>query len=147
MSFNPPTVPPSQSGTTPSLYADCIWATDMLPAYINGLTNQKLPVSGVINGITYNFADPENQIKCIQNIDLIMSLTFYGAVSGFYSTNLSYPTNYPASPAVSVTPSLGARPCRYVIMHAPGTPNFSGSHQLQVDAAGNSTFINTTWTA
>ena len=125
------TTPASQSGVTPSLYADCIWNTSLLPASINAGANPKLAVSASVNGIQYNFVDPENEAQVIANINLIMSLTFYGAGSGYNCTG--------ATAAVT--------PCRYVIMHSTTQiPNY-GAHQLLVDSAGNATFINTTWTA
>jgi hypothetical protein len=125
------TVPPSQSGVTPSLYADCIWNTTLLPASINSGANPKLAVSASVNGIQYNFVDPENESQFIANINLIMSLTFYGAGSGYSCTG--------AAAAV--------KPCRYVVMHATAQTPSQGAHQLLVDADGNATFINTTWTS
>jgi len=125
------TVPPSQSGVTPSLYADCIWNTTLLPASINAGANPKLAVSASVNGITYNFVDPENEAQFISNLNLTMSLTFYGTASGYTCTGAN----------------ASVKPCRYVVMHATAQVPSQGAHQLLVDAAGNATFINTTWTS
>jgi hypothetical protein len=125
------TVPPSQSGVTPSLYADCIWNTTLLPASINSGANPKLAVSNVVNGITYNFVDPENEAQFISNLNLTMSLTFYGVASGYQCTGAN----------------ASVKPCRYVVMHANSQVPSQGAHQLLVDGSGNYTFINTTWTS
>ena len=71
------TVPPSQSGATPSLFADCIWKTSLLPASINSGANPKLTVSDSVNGILYNFTDPEGQAAFIMMICLILFILIY----------------------------------------------------------------------
>lgn len=130
------TVPPSQSGTTPSLYADCIWKTSLLPASIVSPTDgpkNKNNVSASVNGIVYSYTDPENQAKFIINVNNLMSVTFYGAVDGYYCVN-------------SGVNSATVKPCRYVVMHDPLQSPPQGAHQLLVDADGNGTYIDTTWT-
>jgi hypothetical protein len=125
------TVPPSQSGATPSLFADPIWNTSLLPASINGGANPKLAVSASVNGILYNFTDPENEAQFVSNVNVLMSLTFYGAASGYQCTG----------------PTASVKPCRYVVMHATNQVPSQAAHQLLVDAAGNATYIDTTWTS
>jgi hypothetical protein len=125
------TNPPSQSGATPSLFADCIWNTSLLPASINGGANAKLGVSASVNGILYTFIDPENQETFVNNVNVLMSVTFYGAASGYQCTGAN----------------ASVKPCRYVVMHATGQNPSQAAHQLLVDANGNATYIDTTWTA
>jgi hypothetical protein len=125
------TTPASQSGVTPSLYADCIFLTSLLPASINAGANPKLAVSASVNGIAYNFVDPENDAQIVTNINTIMSLNFYGAGSGYLCTGAN----------------ASVKPCRYVIMHSTAQVPSQGAHQLLVDDAGNATFITTNWTS
>lgn len=127
------TNPPSQSGATPSLYADCIYTTSRLPASINSGANPKLGgISASVNGISYGFADPENEATFISNLNLTMSITFYGTASGFLVTG--------ANKSVA-----GA--CRYVVMHSNAQSPPQAAHQLLVNADGTYTFITTNWTS
>jgi hypothetical protein len=127
------TNPPSQSGVTPSLYADCIYNTSLLPASINSGANPKLSgISASVNGISYGFADPESEATFIANLNLAMSITFYGTASGFLVTG----------PSKSV-----AGACRYVVMHSNAQNPSQAAHQLLVAADGTYTFITTNWTS
>jgi len=117
-----------------AIFADCLFDTNLLPASITGSNSvvYTKSITGSTNGANWIYSDPEDEAAFIVNINTFFSGNAYG--SGFGGYNCT-------------GVNAAVKPCRYVVMHRTNQVPSQGAHQLLVDAAGNYTFINTTWTA
>ena len=115
-----------------AIFADCLFNTTLLPASINSGANPiQITQGSITNGANWIYADPgdANEAGFIANVNQFFSGQCYGTGSGYNC----------------VGAQAAVKPCRYVVMHR--TNQGQAAHQLLVDASGNYTFYNTTWTS
>lgn len=128
----------------PGLYADVLWNTALLPAFIvNTATgariDKKAGLAASINGVVWDVPNPTSKLEMIDGINAIITFECYGVRinPGYVCTQNVYD---------GVT--ANNIPSRYIVMGGTATPGDSfKADQLQVNGVGsaNADYLQTDW--